>query len=237
MAVCGQHGGGHTVRQRDGFKLSPQEAGALSGMARRLKRDGRVDLSRFPASLPWLQERVERLREQPALVDLQEDILRLTALRDLVLSEHLDIEISELIRLVTAIVLAKAHAVRTRHSIELRNMVPIEQVRETIYALTGILNRYVPRELHPQVERELRTLGARQPDATSDPGFANIFRRYNLGDTETLRERLTRANTWVRGLPKRRPVVPLRGVAAPRSPTPGGTAAAQLRPRHDPRST
>ena len=167
--VCGMHGGGHTIRQRDGFKLSPQEAGALSGAARRLKRDGRVDLTRFPASLPWLQERMERLREQPALVDLQEDILRLTALCDLVLSDQLDIDISDLVHLMTSIVSAKAGALKTKHAMELRNMVPIEQVRETLYALTGILNRYVPVELHGAVERELRTLGARQPEATSAP--------------------------------------------------------------------
>jgi hypothetical protein len=43
----------------------------------------------------------------------------------------------------------------------------------------------------------------------------SIFRRYNLGDTEALRDRLTRATAWVRSLPTRRPVVPLRGSALP----------------------
>jgi hypothetical protein len=31
-----------------GTKLSPQEAGRLSGLARRIKRDGRVDLAQVP---------------------------------------------------------------------------------------------------------------------------------------------------------------------------------------------
>ena len=75
----------------------------------------------------------------------------------------------------------------------------------------------------------LRAGGMDEADAMKVLGHKtpNIFRRYNLGDTEVLRERLTRANSWVRGLPKRRPVVPLRGVAAPRLPSPGGAAAAQ----------
>ena len=42
-----------------------------------------------------------------------------------------------------------------------------------------------------------------------------IFRRYTLGDTEGLRERLTQANAYVRSLRKRRSVVPLRSAALP----------------------
>ena len=63
----------------------------------------------------------------------------------------------------------------------------------------------------------LRAAGMDEADAMKVLGHktASIFRRYNLGDTETLRDRLTRANAWVRSLPTRRPVVPLRGGALP----------------------
>ena len=73
--VCGIHGGGHVVRQRNGTRLSPQEAGRLSGLARRIKRDGRVDLAQVPSVAPWLQNRAHQLREHPEQLDLQE-ILR-----------------------------------------------------------------------------------------------------------------------------------------------------------------
>jgi integrase len=63
----------------------------------------------------------------------------------------------------------------------------------------------------------IRAAGMDEADAMKVLGHktASIFRRYNLGDTETLRDRLTRATAWVRSLPTRRPVVPLRGSALP----------------------
>jgi integrase len=63
----------------------------------------------------------------------------------------------------------------------------------------------------------LRAGGIDEADAMKVLGHKtpSIFRRYNLGDTETLRDRLARATAWVRSLPTRRPVVPLRGSALP----------------------
>ncbi|HEY2386726.1 MAG TPA: hypothetical protein VGK30_07170 [Candidatus Binatia bacterium] len=158
--VCGAHGGGHAVRQREGTRLSPQEAGRLSGLARQLKKNGRVDLAGFPALLPWLQERAQQLREQPALLDLREDVVRLTSLLDLILSGQLDIEIEETVRLVTALVQTKANALRTKQALEAPGMVHADRVKAMILKLVQLLQAYVPEERHAQVKRELILMGA-----------------------------------------------------------------------------
>lgn len=160
FVVCGQHGGGHAVRQRDGTRLSPQEAGRLSGLARRLKRDGHVDLAGFPALLPWLQERAQQLREQPAPLGLEEDIVQLTSLRDLVLSGRLDMEVEDVVRLVSVLVQVKAVALRAKQALQLPTMVPAERVQALIVSLVGMLQTYVPPEHQAQIRRELILLGA-----------------------------------------------------------------------------
>ncbi len=74
------HGGGHTVRQREGIRLSPQQAGQLSRLARRIKRDGTADLSVVPSMFPWLREREATLNTAaPEVLDLRQDIVKLTA--------------------------------------------------------------------------------------------------------------------------------------------------------------
>jgi len=62
FVVCSQHGGGHAVRERNGLRLAPVEAERLSGLARRIKRDGKADLATIPSFFPWLQERVAALK-------------------------------------------------------------------------------------------------------------------------------------------------------------------------------
>lgn len=156
--VCGVHGGGHGVRQRNGTRLSPQEAGRLSGLARRIKRDGRVDLTQVPSLLPVLQQQIQHLREQPALLDLQEDVIRLTALREIMLSGQLDIEAGDLVRMLAVLTQVKANAIKTKHAIEVCDMVPGPRVRELMGKLVEIIRQFTPEDRLPEAARALRML-------------------------------------------------------------------------------
>jgi len=156
--VCGVHGGGHGVRQRNGTRLSPQEAGRLSGLARRIKRDGRVDLTQVPSVAPWLQNRAQELREHPEQLDLREDIVQLTALRDLLLSGQLDIEPEDFARLLAMLVQVKSNALKAKFLLETPTMVPSAKVKIMIGTLVDLLRRFTPEERLPEVARELRRL-------------------------------------------------------------------------------
>ena len=156
--VCAVHGGGHAVRQRNGTRLSPQEAGRLSGLARRIKRDGRVDLAKLPTLLPALEEQVQRLREQPSLLDLQEDAIRLTALRELLLSGQLEVEPIDLVRMLAVVTQVKANALKTKHLLETSSMVPAPRVKTLVRDLVDLLRRFTPEERLPEVARALQIL-------------------------------------------------------------------------------
>ena len=156
--VCGQHGGGHRVRQQNGSRLSPQEAGRLSGLARRIKRDGRVDLAQVPTIAPWLQDRAQQLREHPEQLDLKEDVVQLTAMRDLLLSGQLDIEPEDFARLLAMLVQVKSSALKAKFLLETPTMVPSAKVKSMISALVDLLRRFTPEERLPEVARALRML-------------------------------------------------------------------------------
>jgi hypothetical protein len=160
--VCGVHGGGHRVRQRNGTRLSPQEAGRLSGLARRIKRDGCVDLAQVPSIAPWLQNRAQELREHPEQLDLREDVVQLTALRDLVLSGRLEIEPEDIARLLAMLVQVKSNALKAKFLLETPTMVPSVKVKSMISTLVDLLRRFTPEERLPEVARALRLLA---PDA------------------------------------------------------------------------
>lgn len=165
--VCGVHGGGHVVRQRNGTRLSPQEAGRLSGLARRLKRDGRVDLTKIPTIAPWLQDRAQQLREHPEQLDLQEDVVQLTALRDLFLSGQLEVEAEDLARTLAMLVQVKSNALKTKFALETSSMVPAPRVRAIVSTLVDLLRRFTPAAQLPEVARELRLLAPNAaPQAT-----------------------------------------------------------------------
>jgi hypothetical protein len=162
--VCGQHGGGHRVRQQNGSRLSPQEAGLLSGLARRIKRDGRIDLTQVPSVAPWLQDRAQELREHPEQLDLQEDVVQLTAMRDLLLSQQLDIEPEDFVRLLAMVVQVKSTALKAKFVLETPTMVPSVRVKSMISTLVDLLRRFTPEERLPEVARELRLLSNHDVD-------------------------------------------------------------------------
>ena len=162
--VCGIHGGGHTVRQRNGTRLAPQEAGRLSGLARRIKREGRVEIDQFPTLVPWLQERMSQLRAQPESLNLQEDAIRMTALQELALSDQLDMEVGDRVRLVAMLTQVKTNALRTKHALDSSDMVTGEKFRAVTAQLIEIMRRNCPEESHDVVARELALMGARVPD-------------------------------------------------------------------------
>lgn len=143
------------MRERNGSRLPPAEAGRLSGLARRIKRDGRVDLDEIPTFVPWLRDRVAALKKEPELLYLQDDVANLTALRDFLLSGEIEIDVQDLTRLLAVLTQVKANTVRTM-AIEGRTVVPIETVKGLCNTFIDIYKRYVPVEQHAAVLEELR---------------------------------------------------------------------------------
>jgi len=153
--TCGVHGSGHAVRQREGSRLSPQEAGRLSGLARRIKRDGAADLTVIPSLLPALRARIEALKKTPALLQLRDDVTTLTALREVLIDGSIDMEVADLTRLLAVITAAKAQAVRTM-TIEGQSVVPVEEFQRTIRVFIEFFKKYVPIERHAELLEEIR---------------------------------------------------------------------------------
>ncbi len=141
--VCHQHGAGARVRQRNGSTLSPAEAGRLSGLARKIKRDGRVDLDSIPTFLPFLRERLAVLKQEPELLHLHHDVANLTALRDLLVSDEIEMDLTDRTRLLAVVMQVKANAVRTM-SVEARSVVPITNVQRMARIWIDLFKKYVP---------------------------------------------------------------------------------------------
>lgn len=154
--TCGIHGGGHRVRHQSGVRLSPQESGRLSGLARRLKRDkGKTDLTVLPTFYPWLRERAAALNEgEPEALDPWQDIVKLTALRDLVLSGNVEMDLADVVRLVAVITHVKADAFRARAVAG--RMVPVEEVSAMSQEFCDLFRRFVPQERMPELLREMK---------------------------------------------------------------------------------
>jgi hypothetical protein len=153
--VCGQHGGSYAVRERNGSRLPPAEAGRLSGLARRIKRDGRVDLDTIPTFIPWLRDRVAALKQQPELLYLQDDVANLTALRDLLVSAEIEMDLADRTRLLAVIAQVKGNLVRTM-AIEGRTVVPIANVQRMAGIFIDLFKRYVPIENQAALLEDLR---------------------------------------------------------------------------------
>ena len=162
---CGVHGAGYAVRECDGLRRSAEEAGVLSGVARRLQRDKRVDLKVLPPSLAKLvKETTSELRAQPERASLQEDLVTLTAMRDLVLSGTVPtLTVPEVATLLTSIVGTKVRVFRAKLMLERsNNTVPADEVRRMLDYVIDVMHRYVPVESHAAVGRELALYAARQ---------------------------------------------------------------------------
>ena len=161
-SCCPAHGGGCAIRERDGWRRSAREAGALSGFARRLKRDGRVDLHVLPPPLAKLvKEHVSALRATPEHANLQEDILALTAMSNLVLSGKIaGLTVPEVATLLISLASTKARVSLAKHKVDRRDALPAAEVYRLVQDLIDIMMRHVPPEGHAVVGRELALLAA-----------------------------------------------------------------------------
>ena len=168
--TCGQHGAGHRTRHERQARLSAEEAGALSGVARRITRDGGPDLRvQFVEALPLFQGRLRALRADNRAASLDEEILALTALRDsLVAGEIEQADPSEFIKALTGIIGAKAQAVFARHAIERRLAIPVPTMRRYVRVFVDLMQRYVPAERQGAMLAALRVL-ARRASRGTDP--------------------------------------------------------------------
>ena len=162
--VCPAHGGGCAAREEGGWSRSAREAGALSGFARRVKRDGRVDLHVLPPPLAKLvKEHVSALRATPEHANLQEDILALTAMSNLVLSGKIPgLTVSEVATLVISLANTKARVLLAKHKVDRRDAVPAAEVYRLVQDIIDVMIRHVPPEGHVAVGRELALLAARK---------------------------------------------------------------------------
>ncbi len=155
FVVCSQHGGAYAVRERNGSRLPAAEAGRLSGLARRIKRDGRINLDDIPTFVPWLRDRIATLKKQPELLYLHEDVAALTAVRDILVSDEIDMDIADRTRLLAVVAQVKGNLVRTL-AVEGRSVVPIENVQQMARTFIDLFKQYVPVEVQPALLEDLR---------------------------------------------------------------------------------
>jgi hypothetical protein len=155
-AVCCVHGAGSLLRQRNGEKLPPEVSGALRGV----RHTGRpqIETRLLEKAHPWLADRMDHYRAHPDALSLQEDVVVVTALRDLLLSGLLDLDVVDLVRLVSMLTQVRANAIKTKHAIEVCDMVPGPRVRELMGKLVEIIRQFTPEDRLPEVARALRVL-------------------------------------------------------------------------------
>ncbi len=158
-AVCAMHGVGTLIRRRNGQTLPPEVSGALG----RIVRDGRrgtVGLQSIAAFFPALNARIEQLREKPDLLNLREDAIALTALRELVTCGELDVDADFVVKATSQLAEAKARTLRAKSAIEQARAVPAERVQDLVVKLVAIIQKFTAPEHEMEVIRELRLLGA-----------------------------------------------------------------------------
>ena len=146
--------------------MAPEVSGAI-GRAIRDVRHGKLQLDDVARFFPQLQEAVEQYRQDPARLDLRDDAIDLTVLKDLLLSGAVPASTGYVMETVPKLVQAKARALTARDAIESRNSVPVEKVLQLLGQMTDILRRNIPPERYEFVARELRVLGTTPMPAAS----------------------------------------------------------------------
>jgi hypothetical protein len=161
--VCPIHGAGYGLRQRNGDKLAPEASGALGSLVRD-RSCGKIDLASMPA-FPDIAEFADRCRADPRRVDLEHDVILLSAFADALFEGKVKVpDAMTFVRVYSRIVGAKCKALRTKAAIDKSNAVPVDRVHRIIRGLVRLLVRYVPQELQPDVERELRLIEVSERD-------------------------------------------------------------------------
>jgi hypothetical protein len=154
------------VRQREGRAMAPEVSGAI-GRAIRDVRQGRLQLDDVARFFPQLQEAVEQYRQDPARLDLRDDAIDLTVLKDLLLSGAIPASTGYVMQTVPKLIATKTRVLTARDAIESRNSVPVERVLQLVGNLIDVIRRNVPEERHEFVARELRVLGTTPMPAAS----------------------------------------------------------------------
>ena len=147
--------------------MAPEVSGAI-GRAIRDVRHGKLQLDDVARFFPQLQERAEAYRQDPERIDLREDAIDLSVLKDLLLSGAIPASTGYVMETVPKLVQqAKARVLAARDANESRNSVPVEKVLQLLGQVTDILRRKIPPERHEFVARELRVLGTTPMPAAS----------------------------------------------------------------------
>jgi len=161
--VCPLHGPGYRARQRNGDRMRPEVSGALGTISRERNR-GKVDLASMRL-FPEIAEMAERCRADPRRVDLENDLIWLSAFGDALFERKVKVpDARTFVRVYGDIVRAKCRALRTKVTIEKANAVPADGVMRMIDGLLRLLFVYVPRGLHADVMRDLRLLEIREQE-------------------------------------------------------------------------
>jgi len=106
-----------------------------------------------------LQEKVAEYRQDPERIDLREDAIDLTVLKNLLLSGAIPASTGYVMATVPKLIVTKARVLTAHDAIERRNAVPVEKVLQLVGNLVDVIRRNVPEERHEFVARELRVLG------------------------------------------------------------------------------
>jgi len=111
-----------------------------------------------PDYLPALRDRIRRLESEGAGADLHGDLVALTAVREFLLSEAVNVAVPELAKALALLTVTKTHTLQARVAAETQGYVDPQTLRQYIDRLMKLLPDYVPPERHEALARKLRLL-------------------------------------------------------------------------------